>query len=299
MDAAHGAPRPGLGVAFGGGSARGMAHIGALRVLEREGVTPVAMAGTSFGAIIAAMVALGMSAKELERFVTDQNKTVLWRQALDPGLHLGSLVSGHRLAHWLDRNVFFGATFADTKIPFVVACTDLATGRLRVLGEGSIALAVRASCALPGVFAPVQMGGRVLIDGGFVEAVPFRALRHLAPAVVLGLHAGVDARRSGIIRAVRRFNVSRSGRRFQRMAGAASVDGPFGQMVRGMAIAFRSYSRGLHVPAGGLLVRGAPSTAWLDFHKTSHTMAAGEVAMQAALDTEPNFLARLRALQEA
>lgn len=290
--------RPGVGVAFGGGTARGLAHVGALKVLEAEGVRIQAAAGTSFGAIVAALHALGMGAVELERFVTLREAGEIWRQGLDFGLHRGSLVAGRRLARWLDRSVFAGATFADLRYPLVIACTDLATGRLQLLREGSIARAVQASCALPGVFAPVRLAGRTLIDGGFVEAVPFRALATLEPLAVLGLHAGVDPRRSAIIRAVRLFNVSRLGRRFQHATRDTSVEGPLGQMTRGMAIAFRSYGRGQHVPNGGLLVREAPAAAWWDFHRANLIVAAGERAMASALDAHPVFLARLRALSE-
>ena len=170
------------------------------------------MAGTSYGAILAALYALGMPALELERLVREQNVSEIWLQGFDVGLHRGSLIYGRRLARWLDRKFFFGATFADTHIDLAVACTDLASGRLEVLREGSIARAVQASYALPGVFAPVRTGGRVLIDGGLVETVPFRALSTLGPELMVGLHAGVDVEHSCLIRRVRRFNASRRGR---------------------------------------------------------------------------------------
>lgn len=291
--ASHGG-RPLLGVAFGGGTARGLAHIGALKVLEGEGAAPGALAGTSYGAIIAALYALGTPALELERLVREQNTGEIWLQGLDFGLHRGSIIHGRRLARWLDRKFFFGAGFDDVQIPFAVACTDLATGRLHVIREGSIARAVQASCALPGVFAPVHIDGQVLIDGGFVQTVPFEALRTLGPDLTIGLHAGVDVENARIIRWIRRFNASPTGRRFQRAAGRTRASGPFGQMVRGLAISLRSYSRGLRVPRGGLLVREAPPAAWWDFHKSPQSIAAGETAMRAALAAAPEFRARLR-----
>lgn len=292
--AAHHGVRPRLGVALGGGTARGLAHIGALKVLEAEGATPSALAGTSYGAIIAALYALGMPALELEKLVREQNTGEIWLQGVDFGLHRGSLIHGQRLARWLDRKFFFGATFADTEIPFVVACTDLSTGRLRVIREGAIAHAVQASCALPGVFAPVRMDGRVLIDGGFVQTVPFRALATLGPELVIGLHAGVDVEHSRLIRFIRRFNASRLGRRFQRLAARSRATGPFGQMTRGLAISLRSYSHGLRAPRGGLLVRENPPSAWWDFHKSPQNILAGEQAMRAALAGAPEFARQLR-----
>lgn len=289
--------RPRIGVAFGGGTARGLAHIGALKVLEAEGARPSALAGTSYGAIIAALYALGMPALELERLVREQNTGEIWLQGLDFGLHRGSIIHGRRLARWLDRKFFFGATFRDLQIPFVVACTDLATGRLQVIREGPIAHAVQASCALPGVFAPVRMNGRVLIDGGFVQTVPFRALSTLGPELVIGLHAGVDVEHSRLIRFIRRFNASRWGRRFQRAAGRMQATGPFGQMARGLAISLRSYSHGLREPRGGLLVREEPPAAWWDFHKSPQSILAGERAMREALASRPEFARRLLGLE--
>lgn len=290
MERAGGAERARLGLALGGGTARGLAHVGALKVLEAHGWVPHALAGTSYGAIIAALYALGTPALELERVVRSQNISEIWLQGLDPGFHRGSLIYGRRLARWLDRKFFFGATFADARIDLAVACTDLASGRLTVLREGSIARAVQASYALPGVFAPVRMDGRVLIDGGFMESVPFRALQELSPDVMIGLHAGVDVERSRLVRRIRRFNASRPGRAFQRFAARVRVLGPFGQMVRGLSISLRSYSRGVRVPDGGLLVREAPPVAWWDFHKSPQAIEAGERAMRAALAAHPEVL---------
>jgi len=288
---------PRLGVALGGGTARGLAHIGALKVLEAEATAPDALAGTSYGAIIAALYALGMPALELEKLVREQNTGEIWLQGLDFGLHRGSLIHGHRLTHWLDRKFFFGATFADLEIPLVVACTDLATGRLALIRQGPIARAVQASCALPGIFAPVRESGRVLIDGGFVETVPFRALSSLGPELVIGLHAGLDVDNSRLIRAIRRFNASRPGRRFQRLAARVRPEGPFGQIVRGFAVSLRSYSRALRAPAGGVLVREDPPAQWWDFHKSPQAILAGEWAMRRALSQAPELVARLHGVE--
>ncbi|HKI55667.1 MAG TPA: patatin-like phospholipase family protein [Trueperaceae bacterium] len=289
--------RPRLGVAFGGGTARGLAHIGALKVLEAEAAAPDALAGTSYGAIIAALYALGTPALELERLVREQNTGEIWLQGLDFGLHRGSLIHGRRLARWLDRKFFFGATFADLQIPLVVACTDLATGRLAVIDTGPISLAVQASCALPGIFAPVRSNGRVLIDGGFVQTVPFRALSLLGPDLMIGLHAGLDVDNSRLVRGVRHVNASRLGRRFQHLAARFQPVGPFGQMVRGFAVSLRSYSRPLRAPKGHLLVREDPPAQWWDFHKSPQAIHAGERAMRRALEHSPRFFDRLRGVE--
>lgn len=275
-----------LGVALSGGAARGMAHIGVLKALDAHGRPPALVAGTSYGAIIAALYALSGNALEVERVVRSQDVAEVWRQGVDFGLHRGALIHGRRLSDWLDRKFLFGATFADARVPLAVACTDLASGALVTLEHGSIAQAVRASCALPGLFAPVRWDGRTLIDGGFLEPIPYRALRSLPGGHLLGVHTGVDVRRSGVVRAIRRFNVSKVGRSFIRRAKRVEVRGALSQIVRGAAISLGSYSRGVHVPRGATLLRVDPGIAWWDFHQSPRAIEAGERAMAALLEGE-------------
>lgn len=256
-----------------------MAHVGALEALEAAGLVVKGVAGTSYGAIIAALYALGGPAAELERIIRTQDVGEVWRQALDFGLHEGALIRGQRLADWLDRKFFFGATFADTRVPLAIACTDLVGGGLVVIRDGSIAQAVRASYALPGLFAPVRLPGRVLIDGGLFETVPFKALATLPVDISIGVHAGVDVSRSRLIMSIRRFNASRPGRRFQRATRSMVPRGPFGQAVKGVAVSLRSYSRSVRGPAGAYLVSVDPDVAWWDFHRSPQAIASGARAM--------------------
>lgn len=273
-----------IGVALGGGAARGVAHVGALKAVEAAGLQVSGIAGTSYGAVIAALYALGGHALELERIVRTQDISELWLQSLDFGLHEGAMMSGKRLARWLDRKFFMGATFDDVRLPLAIACTDLESGRLRVLRSGPIAEAVRASCALPGVFAPVRMGGDVLIDGGLVETVPFKALATLDTPLMVGVHAGLDVKGSRFVRAVRRFAASPAGRSHYRRTGRFSPAGPVRQVARGLAISARSYSRPVRVPRGAYLVSVDPGVAWWDFHRSPQSVAAGERAMGALLE---------------
>lgn len=274
----------GIALALSGGAARGMAHIGVLKALERNGLTPRLVAGTSYGAIIAALYALCGNALEVERITRSQDVAEVWRQAIDFGLHRGAIIEGRRLADWVDRKYFFGATFAETAVPLAVACTDLRTRTLVTLESGSIAQAVRASCALPGIFAPVQLEGRTLIDGGFLEPIPFPSLLTARGAVRLGVQAGVDVRRSRVVRTIRRFNVSAAGRAFRRRADSVSGAGAMGQMLRGVSISLSSYSRGVRVPSGATLLRVDPGIAWWDFHRSPSAIAAGERAMEQLLN---------------
>ncbi|HZJ09334.1 MAG TPA: patatin-like phospholipase family protein [Trueperaceae bacterium] len=287
---AHGGSRAAnrvIGVALGGGAARGMVHVGALKAIEAAGASVGAVAGTSYGAVIAALYALSGNALELERIIRSADIGELWSQAFDFGLHEGALIRGKRLADWLDRKFFFGATFDDVRLPLAIACTDLTDGQLTVLRSGLIADAVRASCALPGLFAPVRLDERVLIDGGLVETVPFRALAALPADTHIGVHAGVDVSRSRFIRTVRRFAASRRGRSFYRHAARIDPRGPFGQIIKGMAVSMRSYSRPVRSPRGSFLLSIEPNIAWWDFHRSPQAIASGEKAMSELLAALP------------
>ncbi|HNQ98871.1 MAG TPA: patatin-like phospholipase family protein [Trueperaceae bacterium] len=268
-----------IAIALGGGTARGMVHVGVLKALDDLGVRPTMLGGTSFGAVIATLYALCGNAYELERVVRTQDIGEVWRQGLDFGLHRGAIVHGERLRDWLDRKFFFGATFEDLPMPLAIATTDLATGELVVVASGSLADAVRASCALPGLFAPVRWRDRWLIDGGFVEPVPFSTLTGVGVRK-LGVHAGVDVRSSSVVRAIRRFNTTPFGRAFLARGERVTPRGPIGQIYRGLAISLGSYSRGLKVPPDARLLRVEPHISWWDFHKSPAAIDAGETAMR-------------------
>jgi NTE family protein len=203
-----------FGLALGGGAARAFSQIGALKVLEQEGLYPKVLAGTSSGAFIGALYALGTPALELEKMMLEMNMLEFWSQTLDFGLHKAALIDGKRFTHWLDRKYFHGATFADLQIPLCIACMDIETGELVLLREGSVAKAVMASSSLSLIFAPVNIGERYLIDGGFISTVPFPALASfgLRPEQMLGIHAGIDVEASSFIRWLRRWYAGSSKR---------------------------------------------------------------------------------------
>ncbi len=278
-------PRPGLdtkrrlGVALGGGTARAYAHVGALQVLEVH--TPGVLAGTSYGALIAALYALEPDAKRIARWASGQDMLTWWSRNLDAGFSRASLVAGEKIERWLDE-LFGGATFADTRLPLLIACTDVDTGELVLLREGSLARAVRASCALPGLYAVPEVAGRRLVDGGFVMPVPAAPLLDLSE-VVVGLHAGVEVERAASIRLLKRWQGSNLGQAFYARVTHSKRRNAWSALGKGLAHAAASYSRAAPVPSDCLLVKTAPPVAWWDFHKSDMAVAAGERAMRAAL----------------
>ncbi|MFH0909882.1 MAG: patatin-like phospholipase family protein [bacterium] len=174
-----------LGLALGGGGARGLAHIPMLQVLDDLGIRPHRIAGTSIGAIIGALYASGLSAKQIRAGVLDmvladgaslrkalrKRDAFKWLKLIDLDLKRGGLIKGDRFIQFLFDTMRVG-TFEELRIPLRVVATDFYTSQQVVLDSGNLLEAVKASMALPGIFTPVIRNNRVLIDGGGVNPVP-------------------------------------------------------------------------------------------------------------------------------
>ncbi len=172
-------PQRGIILALGGGGVRGLAHFGVLEVLAGARVPIAGIVGTSMGAVAAAVYGAGTSPVRLAELVT----VFPWESILDLGLpHLG-LAGGEKIQTALEL-LTKGKSFADLVPPVWVVATDLESGCPVVMHEGCLAPAVRASCAVPGVFAPVALDGRLLIDGGVVAGVPVEIALKLGRPVV-------------------------------------------------------------------------------------------------------------------
>ena len=179
------AKRPGLGLALGGGFARGFAHLGVLQVLEQNHIPISCIAGTSVGSILGAAYASGAP---LARIIATC-RTLRFRDIGKWHVSRLGLASNHRLGGLMD-SVFAARQFEELEIPMAVVATDLNSGDPVMLSHGNLVDAVRASCAFPGLFEPVEIGTRYLVDGGLVAAVPTRAARDLGASFVLGISVG-------------------------------------------------------------------------------------------------------------
>ncbi len=182
-------PAPGrkrVGLALGGGGMRGMAHVGVLHVLEREGIPIDCVAGTSVGSLVGAGYAAGLGAQELQELAN----RIRWRDIARLAWPRRGLVSFEKLERWLERTLG-DLTFADLRVPYAAVAADMATGELVVLTEGRLAPAVRASCSVPGVVIPVKIEGRPLSDGGVLNNLPISVVRDLGADVVIAVGLGV------------------------------------------------------------------------------------------------------------
>jgi len=179
--------RTGVGLALGGGFARGFAHLGVLQVLEEHQIPISHIAGTSVGSILGAAYASGAPlARIMETCRTLRFRDIArWRVS-----RLG-LASNQRLADLIER-VFESRQFEELRIPLAVVATDLTSGEPVVFTQGNLVDAIRASCAFPGLFEPVQIGTRCLADGGLVAPVPTRAARDLGATTVVGISVGMQ-----------------------------------------------------------------------------------------------------------
>ena len=177
----------GIGLALGGGFARGFAHLGVLQVLEQNHIPISCIAGTSVGSILGAAYASGAP---LARIIATC-RTLRFRDIARWRVSRLGLASNHRLGDLIEQ-VFESRQFEDLRIPLAVVATDLNSGEPVVLAHGSLVDAIRASCAFPGLFEPVEIGTRCLADGGLVAPVPTRAARELGAEFVLGVSVGIQ-----------------------------------------------------------------------------------------------------------
>jgi NTE family protein len=173
---------PRLGLALGGGFARGLAHIGVLKVLEQEGLRVNCLAGTSAGSIIAGAYASGVPLDDIARVA----RTVRWKDFGRWTLSTMGLATNERLDSFV-RRIFRALRFEDLRIPLAVVATDLVAAKPVVFTEGELGLAIRASCAYPGLFLPVSSNGSLLVDGMLVSSVPTDAARTLGADVVVAV----------------------------------------------------------------------------------------------------------------
>ena len=174
---------PSVGLALGGGFARGLAHIGVLKVLEEEGIPVNFIAGTSVGSVIGAAYCSGISAKELEEIAG----LVRFKHFARWTISRYGFASNDRMAQFLHK-VLKCRTFEELKVPLAVAATDFSSGEGVVFRSGPLVDEVRASCAYPGMFKPVNVNGRLMVDGLLAHAVPTVPLREMGAKRVIAIY---------------------------------------------------------------------------------------------------------------
>jgi NTE family protein len=174
---------------LGGGSARGMAHIGVLKVLEREKVPIHRIVGTSMGALIGAAYSVGVPVSKMEELALNFS----WKTIFDPTLPAMGLLAGKKLEN-IVRELTDNKGFEDCRIPVAIIATDIENNERVVFQKGDLQKVICASCSWPGIFNPVRIDGRLLVDGGIKNSVPTRIARSLDPGYMIAVDVGFCVR---------------------------------------------------------------------------------------------------------
>ncbi len=245
---------PAIGLALGGGFARGMAHIGVLKVLEEEGVPVRIIAGTSVGALIGACYCSGLSIEELQKVAHSVRFTTFARWTVS---RFG-FASNDRMVQFLNRTLKV-KTFEELRIPLGITATDFNTGEGVVFHSGSMVDPVRASCAYPGMFLPVEIRGRWLVDGMLSHPVPTSPLHEMGADRIIAVH----------------------------LRGQWSKDGAprhlFDVIGQSFAIAQDQMSHLWRGAADVIVEPDVAGFAYDDFKRAGELIIAGEIAMRQAL----------------
>lgn len=192
--------QPKIGLALGSGAARGLAHIGVIKVLEENNIPIDCVAGSSIGAVIGGLWASGLGIAEIEKIVLDMTNRDVF-SLVDPRMGKG-FIKGERIKSFIESNLV-AKNFEDCRVPFAATATDIKTGEIVVLRSGNIADAIRASISMPLVFQPVEKDGKTLVDGGVGAPVPVEIVRKMGADIVIAVnldkHYVDDNWRSGLL----------------------------------------------------------------------------------------------------
>lgn len=257
-----GGQRIGIGLALGGGFARGFAHLGVLKVLEQNHIPISHVAGTSVGSIFGAAYASGAP---LARILA-VSRTIRFRDFARWSVSRLGIASNHRLGDLIDR-VFDSKQFEDMKIPLAVVATDLASGDPVIFRQGPVVEAIRASCAYPGLFEPIQIGTRCLADGGLVAPVPTQAALQLGAKIVLGVSLGTQD------------------------GNCTAPKNIFQVVARAVSAAQKNQTETWERHADLVIRPDVQSIAWDDFSRVNEAIEAGEAAARPAIPRIQKMLA--------
>lgn len=172
----------GIGLALGSGAALGAAHIGVLKALEEHNIKPSFITGTSIGALVGALYAFGKSVEEIEEIAIGLD----WLDISDIRLSKMGLLSNNEIGELLDEHLG-EVTFEEANIKLAVVATDIANGEKVILDKGRVSEAVEASTCIPVIFEPIEIDGRLLVDGGLLESVPVSVLKEFGAAKTIAV----------------------------------------------------------------------------------------------------------------
>ena len=263
-------PRLGISLALGGGFARGYAHLGVLRTFRENAIPVTSVAGSSIGSILGAAYASGVP---LPRIIS-KCREIRFRDFARWRVSRFGLASNERLGA-LVQKLFGTKQFEDLVLPLAIVATDLGTGDPVVFRQGNLAEAIRASCAFPGLFEPIQIGTRCLADGGIVAPVPTRAAREMGAEIVVGVSVGLHDGQRG------------------------APTNIFQVVSRAVSAAQKHQLEAWERHADLVLRPAVQGLAWDDFDRIDEAIEAGSVAARSAVPRLKQLLNRQNEMQSA
>ncbi len=177
--------KPKIGIAFGSGGARGLAHIGVLKVLKENNIPIDFIAGVSIGSIVGTYYALNKEIDSLGKKVTQLTKKDLIKM-IDITSPKRALISGNKVISFLEK-LIDNKSFADVQIPLILITTDMCSGKEVHIQKGMLIDAIRASISLPGIFPPAKLNGKLFLDGGIVNPTPVDVVKKMGADIVIGI----------------------------------------------------------------------------------------------------------------
>jgi NTE family protein len=266
-----------FGLTLGGGGARGAAHVGVLMELERVGLKPDLVTGTSIGGLVGALIAAGISSKELTKLFERMSLTQIYALPGSTGAVIGNSKIENLLEEMIGR-----ITFAQLKVPLAVVATDLVTRQEVILDEGDVIEAILATIALPLVFPTVERNGRTLVDGGLLNNVPFDVAQAQGAEYVLAVDLtktapfGTEARPSkpttGVLE--RFLTLTQKNRNWQIISTVTDI-------VTAQSLTARL----AHTQPDLLLQPDLNTIGLFDFHRWQEAVEVGRTAVLPHIDT--------------
>lgn len=263
-------PRTGVSVALGGGFARGYAHLGVLQAFQEHGIPVTSVAGSSIGSILGAAFASGVPLS----LIIQKCREIRFRDFAKWRVSRFGLASNERLGA-LVQKLFGTKQFEDLQLPLAIVATDLGTGDAVVFRRGNLSQAIRASCAFPGLFEPIQIGTRCLADGGLVAPVPARAARELGAELVVGVSVGLHDGQRG------------------------APTNIFQVVSRAVSAAQKQQLEGWERYADLVLRPSVQGLSWDDFDRIDEAIEAGAAVATSAVPKLKQLLARQNALHSS
>jgi NTE family protein len=268
-----------IGLALGGGAARGIAHIGIIDVLRRENIPIDIIAGTSAGAIVGALYASCLNCDIVKKYALNTD----WRKLtplIDPSFKMSGFLKGKRIKNLLAKYIGGDIDFKDLKIPFTCVATDIDTGEEVVINSGSVPEALRATISIPGIFTVVKQGERYLVDGGLTTPVPVDVVKRMGADLVIAVNVNPPV-------------TDRMGKASKIRAKAHKEPNIFQIMMQSIYITTYAISRSALLNADIVIEPDLKSIGAGDFQKAGEMILMGQ---QAAVDAIPKIKRKLKEL---